>query len=161
MNGNVFVIDTCNNIKKRGGSIYDPPWESWQIAPCIPACDWVMPDPEYFDDYCQYFQEEYDLHGHIQRKVLNTHPVYEVEVIPLVRALKKQKKERMENIRAEIEKDSPDMWKLHHTAWTDSQFWFLTPDGGLIPEMGFLNYLESLDEPSILIVFSYAYQHTL
>jgi len=162
MHGNILVIDTYQDIEKRGGELYDPPWQEWDMKDWIPGCDYVCHEPECFDEDCEWFQKTYSLEGHMQRKLFNNeHPVYEVQIKPLIEALRKRRETRIEEIRAELEREKPDLWNIYHIAWTNTRFWFLISGGAFMPEMGFLAYLESLEQKgkdsSILIICSYDY----
>ena len=161
MHGRIFVIDTYRDIKKRG-ELYEPVWEEWEMARWIPGCDYVCESDRFSED-CEWFAEIYHLDGHMQRKVMYGQTVYEVSLEPFIASLKKQREKRIEKIRAELEKDPPDMWRIHYIAWSDSGFWFIiASENSFTPEMGLLEYLERHHKyypevSSILITHSYDY----
>jgi hypothetical protein len=99
----------------------------------------------------------------MKKKLIQGQSVYEVSLEPFVASLKKERKKRIEQIRAELQKDSPDMWRIRYAAWDDSGFWFIIAfENGFMPEMGLLDYLERYhkyypEDSSILITSSYDY----
>ena len=156
MHGRIFVIDTNNLIQIRGGELYEPPWEPWEIKDWIPGCDYVVHKPEMFEEDCQWFKQSYHLDNHCS---FIKHNVFEVAVEPILSALEGEKRRRLDLIRNELAKDNPDMWEIKHLAW-DSGFWFIIWDGSFGPEMDFLERLQIARKEGLerlLIVRSYDY----
>jgi len=164
MHGRIFVIDTYKGIQYRGG-LYELPWEPWEMREWIPGCDYVT-ESEDFEKDCEWFKQYFhisdDQCSFVNLKDVDgeTPAVFEVSVEPVLSTLREYKKRRLEEIKREIQKDDPDMWKIRWLAW-DSGFLFVW-EQSLDTEMGFLEYLQRLKKENtekILVIQSYDYHY--
>ena len=162
MHGRIFVLDT-EEMKKRGEP-YECPWEDYKLVRFIPGCDYVQQQEEsVFESDCKWFAEVYGLKLGEDIKIQEVEldgekfKVAKIKVSSLVEALRKNKRERLEEIKREMQKPNPDMWRIHYTAWTDSDFWFVYPDYGFGPEMKLLEWIERERPGKVYITKTYDY----
>ena len=162
MHGRIFVIDTPKDFQ-RSGELYSPPWDESDMVSWIPGCDYVA-ESEDFETDCKWFADAYNLDGYIQKKEVTSlgekRSIYEVDIAPLMKSLMEEERRRIEEIKQELVREKPDLWRIHQVAWTDSAFWFAIANGAFEPEMGLLEFLRGFKEEGIervWIVGSYDY----
>ena len=162
MHGRIFVIDTYKGIQYRGG-LYELPWEPWEMREWIPGCDYVT-ETEDFEEDCLWLADIYELQNNsgfvlYEDENFGERKLFQIELEPFTRALQQNKQKRIEEVKAEIFKPNPDMWRIKHCAW-DSMFWFVW-EGHFEPEMGLLEHLlwlkKKKKDTKILITESYDY----
>ncbi|MCD6185178.1 MAG: hypothetical protein J7K84_05225 [Deltaproteobacteria bacterium] len=78
----------------------------------------------------------------------------------LTNALTKEKQQRLQTVRDEINKENPDMWQIAHTAYNNNCFYFaFTSDMSFENEMGTVDWLNKNEPASWYITEIYDY-HT-
>ena len=145
MDKKIFVIDTYEEIQKRG-EIFFSPWRPSELEDLLAGSGsyYVVHSRDSFHHDCWSLVEHYGLNDYARFVSLGDADVknwtaLEVEIMPFIQVLKERKSERLSKIKEELEKKNPNMWTIKELAW-NSRFWYVW-EISFEPETGFLDYL--------------------
>ena len=118
MHSRVFILDFEEDLKERG-TPFECPWEDYELAREVWA-DYIELEAEDdgFKESVRWFCNEYKV-GAKEVKFTKDGDVvtlFTVETKPLIEALRREKKRRLEKIRKELEKADPSMWGIRSIA---------------------------------------------
>lgn len=83
--------------------------------------------------------------------------VAKISVEELKKGLKREKNQRLELIKKELEKEDPDLFTIAYHAYLEKGFYFWAPGYGIEPAVFLDNYLKANESEYIYIVKTYDY----
>jgi len=160
MHGTIVVISDRETVMKDEEYC---PYADYEMMDWIPGCDWVLADTESeFQESIAFFNKAYGLDVQTATLDIDGGARMEVGILDrgclqsLMEALQKQKEERLEKVRKELEKPDPSMWQIADNAYLDSSVYFVMVLGGgasmsFDNEMDFYKSIEIEDAPLYVV----------
>jgi len=165
MHGTIVVISDRETVMKDEAYC---PYADYEMMDWIPGCDWVHLDTESeFQESIAFFNQAYGLDVQTAKLDIDAGARVEVGILDkgclqsLIEALQKDKEERLEKVRKELEKPDPSMWWIANNAYLDSSVYFVTVlDGGT--SMSFDNEMDfyksvSIEDAPLYVVETYRF----
>ena len=158
MHGRIFVL-TENRKDVLNSNVWMPSKED--IVRAVLGCDYVakraegefLDDLKWLSDYFGFSAVKVEKIGRTVVGVMNK------ECSKKMRdKLVSSKRERIERIKSELEKEDPDMWRIAYLAYEDSCFYFALREWGIMNEMDYLRiFLRGYLPEELLVVESFDY----
>ena len=162
--GRIFIIAARDSLQEDN---HYCPFDEVTMKDWIPGCDYVCRQDN-LDD----FKNDLEwLAKSANTKIKTVSLIVNGEEIltgvfdnefknALTNALTKEKQQRLQTVRDEINKENPDMWQIAHTAYNDNCCYFaFMPDMSFENEMGTVDSLKNKIKTMCYIIETYDY-HT-